>query len=123
MIRVLVVDDHDVVRFGLTSLLAGEADMTLVAAVGDGRAAVDLALEQHPDVVLMDLSMPVMDGFSAMRYIRGAAPEIRMLALSSDARDAVIQRAFAAGADGYLLKESASAEIVEAIRAVHLQQV
>ena len=119
MIRVLVADDHDVVRFGLTSLLAGEPDMTLVAAVGDGLQAVELALDQYPDVVLMDLSMPVMDGLSAMRRIRREAPGIRMLALTTHSRDAVIQGAFASGADGYLLKESTSTEILDAIRAVH----
>ena len=123
MIRVLVVDDHDVVRFGLTSLLAGEEDMTLVAAVGDGLQAVDLAVDQHPDVVLMDLTMPVMDGFSAMSRIRHDAPGVRILALTTHSRDAVIQRAFASGADGYLLKESTSSEILEAIRAVHAAEV
>ena len=123
MIRVLVADDHDVVRFGLTSLLAGEPDMTLVAAVGDGLQAAELALDQHPDVVLMDLSMPVMDGFSAMRRIRREAPGVRILALTTHSRDAVIQRAFAAGADGYLLKESTSTEILDAIRAVHVAEV
>lgn len=119
MIRVLIADDHDVVRFGLRSLLAGEPDMVLVAAAGDGIEAVALALECRPDVVLMDLSMPRADGFTAMRRIRDLAPEIRLLALTADVREAMIRQALVAGADGYVFKGSPSTEVVAAIRDVH----
>lgn len=119
MIRVLIADDHDVVRFGLRSLLAGEPDMEVVAAAGDGIEAVALALECRPDVVLMDLSMPRVDGLTAIRRIRDLAPGIRLLALTADVREAMIRQALVAGADGYLFKGSPSGEVVAAIRDVH----
>lgn len=93
--------------------------MVLVAAAGDGIEAVALALECRPDVVLMDLSMPRADGFTAMRRIRDLAPEIRLLALTADVREAMIRQALVAGADGYVFKGSPSTEVVAAIRDVH----
>lgn len=118
MIRVLIADDHANVRYGLGMLIAAEPDLEVVGAAADGAEAVSLAQELDPDVVLMDLSMPGTDGVTAMRMIRGAQPQTRLLALTVSGTQTAIREAIRAGADGYLLKESSSAEILEAIRTV-----
>jgi DNA-binding NarL/FixJ family response regulator len=119
MIRVLLADDHEVVRFGLGMLMGGEADLTLVGTAEDGAQAVAMCLEKEPDVVIMDLSMPGVDGITAMRQIRERQPGIRLLALTSHSQESFARKALAAGADGYLLKDCPAREIIEAIRAVH----
>jgi len=119
MIRLLIADDHEVIRFGLEALLRAEPDITVVGVAADGAAAVAMALADPPDVVLMDLSMPVLDGMAATREIACAAPSVRVLVLTSHKHESVVREAFAAGAHGYLLKDSPPHTVPHAIRAVH----
>lgn len=118
-IRVLCVDDHPLVRKGIASILANEADMELVGEANNGREAVELFKERKPDVVLMDLRMPELDGTSATRMIRQEAPDARIIALTSYDGDQDIYRALEAGVRGYILKEMVHTEVVRAIRTVH----
>jgi two-component system, NarL family, response regulator len=118
-IRVLVADDHPVVRTGLAAVIAQEADLELVAEAEHGRQAVALFAEHRPDVVLIDLRMPVMDGIEAIRAIIREFPAARILALTTYEGDADIQRALEAGACGYLLKDMLMTEVITAVRAVH----
>ena len=116
MIRVAVVDDHTIVRNGLVALLGAHADLEIVGAVGDGEAAVTLCVEQQPDVVLMDLSMPGVGGIEATRRIAAAAPGVQVVVLTSFMDRERIVEALSAGAIGYLLKD---AEPEELIRGIH----
>ena len=118
VIRVLCVDDHPLVRKGIASILANEADMELVAEAGNGREAVEMFHELRPDLVLMDLRMPQMDGIEATRTIRAEDPEARIIALTSYDGDQDIYRALEAGVRGYILKEMVHTEVVRAIRTV-----
>lgn len=118
-IKVLCVDDHPLVRKGIASILANEADMQLVAEAGNGREAVELFRLRHPDVTLMDLRMPAMDGIEATRAIRQEFPEARIIALTSYDGDQDIYRALEAGVRGYLLKEMVHTDVLRAIRTVH----
>jgi DNA-binding NarL/FixJ family response regulator len=118
-IRVLCIDDHPLVRKGIASILANEADIQLVAEGGDGRDAVELFRRHRPDVTLMDLRMPELDGIAAVKQIRGEFPEAKIIALTSFDGDQDIYRALEAGVRGYLLKETVHTEILNAIRAVH----
>lgn len=115
-IRVLAVDDHPVVRTGIRATLANESDMTVVAEAGDGAEAAVQYEAQKPDVVLMDLRMPKMDGIAAIRAILAAHPEARVIALTSYEGDADIYRALDAGACGYLIKDMLGSQVVSAIR-------
>jgi len=117
-IRVLVADDHPVVRAGLAAVIAEEADLLLVAQAENGERACGLFREHRPDVVLMDLRMPVMDGVQAIRTITAEFPAARILALTTYEGDADIRRALEAGARGYLLKDMLLTEVITAIRAV-----
>ncbi len=119
VIHVLIADDHEIVRIGLEMLISAEPDLDVVGLAADGLEAVNLALELAPDVVLMDLSMPRLDGLSAMAEIRATRPGCRLIAFTTDGRPHVVRRALAGGADGYLLKESSPAEVLAGIRAVH----
>ena len=116
-IRLLLVDDHTVVRQGLNMVLSLEPDLDVVGEAGNGREAVEQVEKLNPQVVLMDLLMPVMDGVSAIRAIKQGYPEIEVVALTSVLEDRLVIDAVEAGAAGYLLKESGPAELVEAIRA------
>lgn len=118
-IRILCVDDHPLVRKGIAAILHNELDMALVAEAEDGRAAVDLFRQHRPDVTLMDLQMPVVDGIAAARLIRHEFPEAKIIALTSFDGDQNIYRALEAGVRGYLLKEMVHTEVLNAIRAVH----
>ena len=118
-IRVLVVDDHPVVRTGLAAVIAQQADLELVAEAEDGARAVALCREHRPDVVLMDLRMPVMDGVAAISAIRSEFPAAGILALTTYEGDGDIRRALEAGARGYLLKDMLLTEVIPAVRAVH----
>jgi DNA-binding NarL/FixJ family response regulator len=118
-IRVLCVDDHPLVRKGIASILANEPDMLLVAEANNGREAVSLFKEHKPDVTLMDLRMPELDGTSATRMIRQESPDARIIALTSYDGDQDIYRALEAGVRGYILKEMVHTEVVRAIRTVH----
>jgi DNA-binding NarL/FixJ family response regulator len=117
VIRVLVVDDHAVVRTGLEQLIGTADDMELAGTAVDGDEAVGRAAELVPDVVLMDLSMPNLDGIEATRRIVASAPDARVIALTSFAEDQRVLDALAAGAAGYLLKHAGPDELLGAIRA------
>ena len=118
-IRVLVADDHPVVRTGLAAVIAQEADLELVAEAENGARAVALFRDHQPDVVLMDLRMPAMDGVEAIRTITAQYPAARILALTTYEGDGDIRRALEAGARGYLLKDMLLTEVITAVRAVH----
>lgn len=116
-IRVLLADDHPVVRSGLSGLLAVEDDLQVVGEAADGEQAVALAHALRPDLVLMDLRMPVLDGASATARIISEVPGTRVLVLTTYETDADILRAVEAGATGYLLKDTPRAELVAGVRA------
>ena len=118
-IRILIADDHGVVAEGLKHLVEAEADMEVVACVGDGREAVQLAREAQPDVVLMDLSMPVCDGVEATRRIADASPDVHVVILTSFAEQQRVLDALEAGAVGYLLKDADPDDVIAGIRAAH----
>jgi DNA-binding NarL/FixJ family response regulator len=116
MIRVLLADDHRLVRAGLAGLLSTAADIEVVGEAADGRQAVDLSVTARPDVILMDLSMPVLDGIEATRLILDHAPSTRVIALTSFADKDKVSDMLASGAVGYLLKDSEPAELLAAVR-------
>ncbi len=118
-IRILCVDDHPLVRKGITSILDNEPDIELVAEGSNGQEAVELYHRYLPDVTLMDLRMPVLDGIAATRQIRSQYPEARIIALTSYDGDQDVIRALEAGVRGYLLKEIVHTEILQSIRKVH----
>lgn len=119
LIRVVVVDDHHVVRHGLEQLLATAGDIDVVGTAANGIEAVEVVARLSPDVVLMDLSMPELDGVEATRRIAADYPSSRVLVLTSFSEQSRILDAISAGADGYLLKHSDPDEITAAVRAVH----
>ena len=119
VIKVLCVDDHPLVRKGIASILANESDMQLVGEAGNGREAVELFRQHHPDVTLMDLRMPSMDGVQATQAIRKDFPDARIIALTSYDGDQDIYRALEAGVRGYMLKEMVHTDVLKAIRTVH----
>jgi len=118
-IRVLCADDHPLVRKGLALILSNEPDITLVAEAENGEEAVTRYRELQPDVLLIDLKMPVLDGISAVKQILTEFPDARMIALTSFDGDQEIYRAIEAGVRGYLLKESVHSDVLDAIRKVH----
>lgn len=118
-IRVMTVDDHPLMREGIAALLSAHDDLVLVGEAADGTAAVELYEALHPDVVLMDLQMPALDGAGAIGRIVARSPAARILVLTTYRGDAQARRAFAAGASGYLLKNAIRRELVDAIRHVH----
>jgi DNA-binding NarL/FixJ family response regulator len=122
LIRVLCVDDHPLVRKGIVAILANEADIELVAEAGNGRDAIDLFRQHLPDVTLMDLRMPELDGIGAVKIIRSEFPEAKIIALTSFDGDQDIYRALEAGVRGYLLKEMVHTEVLNAIRKVDAGQ-
>ncbi len=118
-IRVMVVDDHAVVRSGLSAFLMAFDDLELVGEAENGLQAVQRAAALHPDVILMDLVMPEMDGAAATRLIREAHPCIQVIALTSFHEDALVQAALQAGAIGYLLKNVSAEDLAHAIRSAY----
>ena len=118
-IRVMIVDDHAVVRSGLAAFLMAYEDLELVAEADGGREAVRLCQEVEPDVVVMDLVMPGMDGAAATRAIRKARPETQVIALTSFREEELVQNALKAGALSYLLKDVSADDLADAIRAAH----
>jgi DNA-binding NarL/FixJ family response regulator len=121
-IRVMLVDDHPIVREGLAAIIERRADMTVVAEADNGREALDRYREHRPDVTLMDLRMPEMDGVAAIQTIRKDFPEARILVLTTYDGDDDIYRALHSGARGYLLKDERRDKLLDAIRAVHAGQ-
>jgi DNA-binding NarL/FixJ family response regulator len=117
-IRVLIADDHRIVCEGLTALLSQQQDMEVVATVTDGREALAAARTLAPDVVIMDVSMPGMNGIEAAERLRAERPGTRIIMLSMHDTVEHVYRALAAGAEGYIMKESAGREVVAAVRSV-----
>ena len=118
-IRILAVDDHPILRQGIAGLIADESDMTLVAEATNGREAIQQFRTHHPDITLMDLQMPEMNGLDAMLAIRGEFPDARIIVLTTYTGDVQARRALQAGARAYLLKNSLHKELLDTIRAVH----
>mgnify|MGYP001325686366 CR=1 FL=1 len=122
-VRVLLVDDHTVMRQGIRMLLTLDPDIQVVGEAANGRDAVTLAGQLRPDVVLMDLLMPVMDGLSAITEIRRDLPEVEIVALTSVLEDSIVTDVVRAGAIGYLLKDATGEEVVLAIKAAAAGEV
>lgn len=118
-ITVFLADDHAVVRDGLQLLLEAEHDIKVIGGAADGWEAVHRVTDLHPDVVVMDIAMPNLNGVEATRQIRAACPSTRVIILSMYATNEHVFRALQAGARGYLLKESAGSDVIEAVRAVY----
>src|SRR5579871_1376286 len=117
-IRILLADDHAVMRTGLRLVLERQADFEVIGEASDGREAVALTEQHHPEVVVMDVTMPNLNGIEAARQISGALPQTGIVMLSMHSDEAYVLRALKAGARGYLLKESAESDLIAAIRAV-----
>jgi DNA-binding NarL/FixJ family response regulator len=122
IIRVLTVDDHPLLRSGIATLVNGEADMKLVGEASNGREAIELYRLHRPDVTLMDLQMPDMNGADAIHEIHSEFSDARIIVLTTYSGDAQILRALKAGARGYILKGHVHRELLETIRAVHAGQ-
>jgi DNA-binding NarL/FixJ family response regulator len=118
-IRIMIVEDHSIVRQGLIALLRTVPDFVIVAEAGDGRKAIEMYRQHQPDITLMDLRLPLMNGVDAIGRIRIDFPQARIIVLTTFDGDEDIYRALQAGARGYLLKGMSSDELVEAIRSVH----
>ena len=116
-VRVLLADDHVTVRHGLKLLIDGQPDMSVVSEASDGESAIQQALSLKPDVVVMDISMPGMNGLVATRRIKEARPDAAIVTLTRHGDDAYLQELLRAGVSGYVLKQSAPAELIQAIRA------
>jgi len=116
--RIVLVDDHVLVRSGMKALLDAEPDLEVTGEAGDGAEGVELALDRHPDVVLMDVQMPVLDGIEATRRIMAAGSTARILVVTSHDDDQLVLRALRAGAAGFFLKDAAAQRLCEAVRAV-----
>jgi len=119
LIRILAVDDHPLVRGGISSLVAGQTDMKLVGEASNGREAIQQFRDHRPDVTLMDLQMPEMNGVDATIAILGEFPDARVIVLTTYTGDVQVMRALKAGARAYLLKNTLHKDLLETIRAVH----
>jgi two-component system response regulator NreC len=118
MIRILLADDHALVRHGFRMILAAQPDMEIAGEAGNGREAVELAQKLKPDVVVMDVTMPELNGIEATRRLIELSPRTRVLALSMHKDNVYVREILRAGARGYLLKDSADADLLAAVRAV-----
>jgi NarL family two-component system response regulator LiaR len=118
-IRVMIVDEHDMVRRGLATVMQLNADLDLVGEARNGQQAVQMVEELQPDVVLMDLMMPVMDGATATRIICERWPQVQVIALTASEEQALIKKVLQAGAIGYLVKNLSIDELAQAIRSAH----
>jgi DNA-binding NarL/FixJ family response regulator len=122
VIRVLAADDHPLLREGIAALIASEEDMELIGEASNGREALDLFRKLKPDITLMDLQMPEMNGIDAIGAIRGEFPGARIIVLTTQPGDVQVSRALKAGARAYLLKGMLRKELLDTIRAVHAGQ-
>lgn len=122
-IRVLIADDHSMVRQGLEMYFDGDPEVTLVGEARNGEEAVDLARKLQPDVVLMDLLMPNLDGIGATARIKQEMPEVEVVAMTSFLEESKVTEALEAGASGYLLKDAQADEVVQAVRSAHAGEV
>jgi DNA-binding NarL/FixJ family response regulator len=118
-IRILLADDHIMVREGTRRILEREPDLKVVAEAGDGRETISLAEQEHPDVVIVDISMPVMNGIEATKVIKRILPQTAVLVLTAYDDDQYVFAILEAGAAGYLLKNARGSELIEAVRKVH----
>jgi DNA-binding NarL/FixJ family response regulator len=119
-ITILTVDDHPIVREGIAAIIQGEKDMVVVGEASNGREAIEMFRNKRPDVTLMDLQMPVLNGIDAIATIRQEHPHARIIVLTTYEGDVLARRALKAGAAGYILKDMIRTELLDAIRAVHL---
>lgn len=119
LIRILIAEDHVIARAGLRAIISAQPDMEVVAEAGNGEQALVLTRQHRPDIVLMDMRMPVMDGFTALAALRKEFRNIRVAALSTFGGDGDIRRALRAGAKAYLTKDVLPDELIGAIRAIH----
>ena len=117
-LRIFLAEDHEMVREGLKALVNSQPDMEVVGEASDGRSAVAGALDLRPDVVIMDVSMPRMNGLEATEKLKQACPQVRVLTLTRHTDIGFMQKLFGAGASGYVLKQSASSELIRAIRTI-----
>lgn len=117
-LRVFIAEDHEMVRAGLKMIISSQGDMEVIGEAADGRTAVTQACALEPDIVLMDISMPLLNGLKAIEKIQQACPQVKVLALTRHQDDGYLQQALQAGASGYVLKQSAPTELLHAIRAV-----
>ncbi len=117
-LRILIAEDHEIVRSGLKLTVELQPDMEVVGEAGDGREAIRLAEELKPDLILMDVSMPVLNGLTAAAKLGRTMPEVKILTLTRHTDDAYLQELLQAGVSGYVLKQSAPDELIRAIRAV-----
>jgi len=118
-ITTLIAEDHTIVREGLRALLESESDIKIIGETADGRSTVVMAKELRPDVIVMDIAMPLMNGIEATRQIVGALPDTKIIILSAHSDDAYVTQFIALGAKGYLIKQSGAHMLAEAIRGVH----
>jgi len=118
-IRILLVDDHTILRSGIRSLLEDEPGMSVIGEAEDGRTAVSMACQLKPDVVIMDIAMPLLNGLEATRQIKAQCPGVRVLILTMHDNEEYIRQVLEAGAMGYILKDAAARELISAIRSVY----
>jgi two-component system response regulator NreC len=116
--KIFIADDHTIVRQGLRKILEGQADWTVAGEAGDGRDAVRQIIETSPDVAVLDIGMPQLNGIEAARHIARRAPQVKVLILSMYSDEAYVVQALQAGARGYLLKDSAGTDLIDAIQAI-----
>jgi len=122
-LRILLVDDHEIVRRGLRSLIETQPQWQICAEAEDGREAVSLTLSLKPDIVVMDITMPLLNGLDATRQILAEAPNVRVLTLTMHDKEDVVREVLAAGAMGYVLKSDASRHLIEAIESLSRNEV
>lgn len=118
-IKILIADDHAIVRDGLRQILSDLKDFTVIGEAADGKEALEKVKSLHPDVLLLDIAMPTLNGLEAIRLIKQSASQVQIVILSMHSKETYVQQALTAGALGYILKASPSSDIIEAIRAAH----
>jgi two-component system response regulator NreC len=119
-LRILLADDHEIFREGLKMLVSAQPDMEVIGEAKNGRMAVALAQQLQPDIVVMDVSMPELNGLKAAEKLKGLCPNLKILTLTRHMDDGYLQQLLKVGASGYVLKQSASSELIRAIRAVYM---